>query len=263
LHVGDVITYQIPVNGRPVETHRVVRILQHGREPIVQTKGDGNRAVDPWTAKLHGGTLWRYRLRLPLLGYPILALRTAVAHKGLVYLIPGLLALYFIGRVWRRPGWVSSATIRKVNSREAPNDLGASRAALDRRLLRRGLPYGRRLEDPAGPDPERGNRGLLFVSYQSSIADQFEFLCTSWMGSPTNPRSPSGFDMLVGQNGHPGQGRKRHCVVFGKDLAAGTVSTFADYVVPTGGGYFFSPSITAMRETLAASCPTHGRCERG
>jgi signal peptidase I len=100
LHVGDVITYQIPVNGRPVETHRVVRILQHGREPIVQTKGDANLNADAWTAKLHGGTLWRYRLRLPLLGYALLALRASLAHQVLVYIIPALLALYFVGRLW-------------------------------------------------------------------------------------------------------------------------------------------------------------------
>lgn len=146
-----------------------------------------------------------------------------------------------------------AAHIRKVNSREAPNDMGASRASLDRRLLRAGLPYGDPLEDPAGEDPRDGDRGLLFVSYQSSIADQFEFLCTRWMGSSVNPRSPSGFDMLVGQNGHPGQGRARQCVLVGGGLQQATVSATEDYVIPTGGGYFFSPSITALRETLTGN----------
>jgi signal peptidase len=101
LHVGDVITYQIPVNGHPVETHRVVRILKHGHEPIVQTKGDANRSADPWKAKLHGGTIWRYRRRLPMLGFPLLALRAPLMHRLLVYGIPALLALYWIGRIWR------------------------------------------------------------------------------------------------------------------------------------------------------------------
>ena len=101
LRVGQVISYRIPVDGRPIETHRVVRILESGDEPIVQTKGDANNADDPWQAKLHGGTLWRFRFRVPLVGYPILALRTPFAHWLLVVLAPVLLALYLLSTIWR------------------------------------------------------------------------------------------------------------------------------------------------------------------
>ena len=101
LRAGQVISYHIPVDGRPVVTHRVVRVIEPGDEPIVQTKGDANNAVDPWRAKLHGGTIWRYRLRAPLLGYPILALRTPRAHWLLVVFLPTLLALYGVASVWR------------------------------------------------------------------------------------------------------------------------------------------------------------------
>ena len=141
--------------------------------------------------------------------------------------------------------------IRKVNSREAPNDLGASRASLDRRILRRGIPFGAHLTDPTGEDPSNGDRGLLFLSYQTSIENQFEFLNTRWMGSRVNPRSPGGHDMVVGQNGHPGEGRRRVCVLFGSALQQTMLSTVTDFVVPTGGGYFFSPSISALRDTLS------------
>ncbi|MGZ4754684.1 MAG: hypothetical protein ACXWA9_07260 [Acidimicrobiia bacterium] len=58
--------------------------------------------------------------------------------------------------------------------------------------------------------------------------------------------------MVVGQNGHPGQDRKPECHLFGSGLEAGKVSTTADHVIPTGGAYYFSPSTTAIRETLAA-----------
>jgi hypothetical protein len=70
-------------------------------------------------------------------------------------------------------------------------------------------------------------------------------------GESVNPRSPSGFVLVVGQNGHPGQGRVRRCVLFGKRLREATVEMTEDYVIPTGGGYFFSLSITALRQTLA------------
>jgi hypothetical protein len=143
------------------------------------------------------------------------------------------------------------AHIRKVNSREAPNDLGGRRASFARRILRRGLPYGEPLPDPLGPDPYDGKRGLLFVSYQASIEDQFEFLCSGWMGSPTNPRSPSGFDLLIGQNGYAGADRRRSAVVFAKGGARATLSTTTDFVIPSGGDYFFSPSIDAVKQVLA------------
>src|SRR5207253_731718 len=123
-----------------------------------------------------------------------------------------------------------SSHIRKVNARETPNDFGGRKASFSRRILRRGLPYGPALLDPLGPDPDDGQRGLLFVSYQASIADQFEFLCNSWMGSSTNPRSPSGFDMLIGQNGAPGAARARESVVFGHDFAHAVLSTSNDFV---------------------------------
>ncbi len=146
-----------------------------------------------------------------------------------------------------------AAHIRKVNSRETPNDVGASRASLDRRLLRRGIPYGKALTDPTAEDPQDGNRGLIFLSYQTSIVDQFEFLNSRWMNSSVNPRSPSGHDLLVGQNGQPGENRVRRCTVFGAGLDKATIEMQQDYVVPTGGGYFFSPSISALRDTLASA----------
>jgi Dyp-type peroxidase family len=151
-----------------------------------------------------------------------------------------------------------AAHIRKVSTRATANDMGASRASLERRILRRGLPYGERLATPTNRDSADGDRGLLFVSYQASIERQFEFLTTRWMGSPTNPRSPGGHDMLVGQNGQPGQHRQRRCRLLGEAIGSGRLATATivaddEFVIPTGGGYFFSPSISALRNTLSAN----------
>jgi Dyp-type peroxidase family len=142
-----------------------------------------------------------------------------------------------------------AAHIRKVNTRDVGSDQGGRRSSFQRRLLRRSLPYGPRLPE-SGPDPADGDRGLMFLSYQASIVDQFEFLNSSWMGDPIAPRSPGGFDMVIGQNGQPGEERERSCVIL-KPPQTGTVTAVRDAVVATGGGYFFSPSISALRDVLA------------
>jgi hypothetical protein len=63
--------------------------------------------------------------------------------------------------------------------------------------------------------------------------------------------------MLAGQNGQPGQNRQRRCIVLGaaignSKLAVASIVADDEFVVPTGGGYFFSPSISALRKTLSA-----------
>jgi Dyp-type peroxidase family len=139
--------------------------------------------------------------------------------------------------------------IRKVNPRDVASDQGGRRASFQRRILRRALPYGPPFPDH-GEDPAVGNRGLMFLCYQASIVDQFEFLNSSWMGDPIAPRSPGGHDMIIGQNGQPGQDRKRTCVIL-HPPKTGHVTALKDVVIPTGGGYFFSPSISALRDVFA------------
>jgi Dyp-type peroxidase family len=146
----------------------------------------------------------------------------------------------------------SASHIRKVNARDAASDMGGRHASFDRRILRRALPFGPGLEDPTGHDPVKGDRGLLFACYQTSIQDQFEFLCNAWANDEKRPRSPGGFDMIIGQNGRPGAGRARSCTLLGDNASPATVKTTADFVVATGGGYFFSPSISALKSVFGA-----------
>src|SRR3712207_4157098 len=47
---GMVITYHKPIDDRSLVTHRVVSVEKAHGIVTVQTKGDANDAIDPWTA---------------------------------------------------------------------------------------------------------------------------------------------------------------------------------------------------------------------
>lgn len=148
-----------------------------------------------------------------------------------------------------------AAHIRKVNTRDSSSDTGAQESTYKRRLLRVGIPFGKPLEDPYAPekeDSEHGNRGLLFLSVQASIEDQFEFLCSRWVNDPARPKLPGGHDFVIGQNGAPDEQRVRRCTIFGSDLKESHLSTKRRWVIPTGGGYFFLPSISALQQVLGS-----------
>jgi signal peptidase len=105
LRVGQVITYQVPVGARQIESHRVVKILS-GRgtdHPVVQTKGDANTGIDPWNAQLNGPTVWHLELVVPKVGYAINALRSRSFHLVSVGLAPLFLALAVLARLWGFP----------------------------------------------------------------------------------------------------------------------------------------------------------------
>jgi signal peptidase I len=103
VRVGQVITYSIPVDDHHVESHRVIRILKRGDDPVVITKGDANRSADPWRAELHGKVIWVERFHVPMLGRLVLWFRSPLFHKLTVFVLPILLAAYGLLRIWRAP----------------------------------------------------------------------------------------------------------------------------------------------------------------
>jgi Dyp-type peroxidase family len=138
-------------------------------------------------------------------------------------------------------------------SRPAPNEVDTQ----THRLLRRGIPFGEAsnstFQNPVSDDPENG-RGLLFLAYQTSIERQFEFVTQNWVNNPNFKDEASGHDFIIGQNPRSGENRKRRMKIKVGQGAADCkdLETTDEWVIPTGGGYFFAPSIEALRDILAA-----------
>jgi hypothetical protein len=58
--------------------------------------------------------------------------------------------------------------------------------------------------------------------------------------------------MLVGQNA-AAEDSMRRCTIFGEGGEAAEVSANNRWIIPTGGGYFFLPSLSALREVVLTS----------
>lgn len=138
------------------------------------------------------------------------------------------------------------AHIRKVNPRDLSTDMPPPSSTLTVGVLRRGIPWGEPYaegtEAQAGDD---GDRGLLFLCYQTSIERQFKFLNTNWMNNTNKPEAGVGHDLLVGQGS--GKDRKRTARLPTPNDPGGEIATLSHWVIPTGGGFFFSPSVKALR----------------
>lgn len=140
------------------------------------------------------------------------------------------------------------AHIRKANQRGANRNLSLEEER-DRRIVRRGIPYGIRGPDGVSPG---GPVGLLFTCFQRDIGRQFEFIQRAWVDNPNFPEFllipglNTGDDALIGQHPRGVQKWPRRWDDQRRFLGRRTVN-FGDYVTLRGGEYFFAPSLSFLR----------------
>jgi Dyp-type peroxidase family len=153
--------------------------------------------------------------------------------------------------------------IRKAYPRDTTRPLDSEEpfinesATQTHRLLRRGIPFGkqmagcpmRSLTSLSGlkalfQRKDKGDRGLLFLAYQTSIERQFEFVSGVWVNNPSFPGAGDGHDPILGQSDDPAT--RDRTVTLQAPGQNSEVKLPTDWVIPTGGGYFFSPSISAL-----------------
>jgi len=142
------------------------------------------------------------------------------------------------------------AHIRRANTRDMldpliatgdPKRLNGSVLNNRRRILRRGLPYGRTPE--TGDDS--GEHGIVLMAHCSSLFRQFEFIQQQWLQYGLDFNAGNDVCPIVG-NHHPG-GK----FIIAADPNSGKppffVADMPQFVETRGGEYFFIPSMTSLR----------------
>lgn len=158
------------------------------------------------------------------------------------------------------------AHIRKTNPRGTG---GAEPEALERGHImpRRGIPFEdqKRITHPAeladalnmaefndaiAPKLPVDGVGLLFMAYNHDIGKQFKFTQQIWVnnsGFPLNPPGPHGIDPIIGQGVNVAGEQKLSTVWDSPSAPINSNCAFSGFVTMKGGEYFFSPSLTFLR----------------
>jgi deferrochelatase/peroxidase EfeB len=139
-----------------------------------------------------------------------------------------------------------TAHIRRANSRDMldPRAAGDPKSRMGsalnnrRRILRRGLPYGR-----AGAAD--GEHGVIMLVMCASLQRQFEFVQQQWMNYGLDSNAGNDTCPLIGNHGSDAK------FTIAADPESGDPPFIAtglkQWVQTRGGDYFFMPSMTALR----------------
>jgi len=131
-----------------------------------------------------------------------------------------------------------------------------------RRLIRRGIAYGDYLPQDVTEANGGGRRGIMFLAFNGSISQQFEFVQQQWMNSGDDFRQGDDADPIAGNRigdgkmVEPSQPFRRDQNCAGRMVIPGDQRTAREpflcsgiprFVTTKGGDYFFAPSLTGIR----------------
>ncbi|WP_157246481.1 Dyp-type peroxidase [Nonomuraea typhae] len=116
-------------------------------------------------------------------------------------------------------------------------------------MARRGQTYGERTDEPWDDAPPEtrptGDVGLLFMAFNSSLIDQFEFTQQSWANNPNFQVDGTGHDPVIGQGAR--DVKVTWPKAWGKPAQSEPQPQVAQTVTMRGGEYFFMPSLAYLR----------------
>ncbi len=199
-----------------------------------------NKSVDLFAAKLVG----RYRSGAPLAGANDAAVDPGTTNPDVLHKTKINAFVYSTDPDGTQVP--RAAHIRKAYPRD--QQVSEKEQGERPRIIRRGIPFGQSFrhgnppESPFGADPPFPNdRGLCFVCYQRSIRDQFERIQCDWVNEGSIPERGDGVDPVASQ-----ASSERSIRIPG--AADDPVKLPQQWVTTTGGEYFFSPSISALKQ---------------
>jgi len=118
-----------------------------------------------------------------------------------------------------------------------------------RRILRRGLPYGK---FERGATNDNGDHGIIFMAINASIKRQFEFVQQQWVNYGNDFKLANDRDPILGNHPtdeHTGCPMGRMIIEGSKEekKAPFFCGNIPRFVETRGGDYFFIPSMTAVQ----------------
>lgn len=138
------------------------------------------------------------------------------------------------------------AHVRKTNPRREKHP------DKSRIMARRGIPYEKanvdKFVDPTSSQSDKKEFGLLFMSYQADLREQFEHIQQSFANKKDFEVKETGIDPIIGQSGSEPDGDRNYQFpeVYGMPTPT-KVGSFDQFVTFKGGEYFFAPSIGFLR----------------
>jgi Dyp-type peroxidase family len=134
------------------------------------------------------------------------------------------------------------AHIRRGNPRDA---FGFNGELVNRRrIMRRGLPYGRYV--PEGqPVRDEDEHGIIFMALNASLFRQFEFVQQQWIEYGNDLHQGNDKDLIIGN--HEGKGKVVLQGTADPQNPPFICAHLPNFVELRGGDYFFMPSLTALQ----------------